>query len=190
MKISDVKIKSVRAEISRIDEQIEELQAQREKRSQWLAEAQEAKAKQEESKIQSTAQVQKRHSRLQIAACKLVPKESAAAISKRKAIHRRLELGEVYGGRFKNLPANKKGYAPLVVLADEGGNIRVAPVITKTNRKNSVPLQRTKNFAGSVDLNSVCTIDKRLLVKKLGRIEESAISEIDSELLKRTMEVL
>jgi hypothetical protein len=137
------------------------------------------------------SELQRRRARFDIESCRLVPKESAATIAKRKPIQRRFEIGEIYGGLFKNMPATKKGLTPLVILADRGEQIHVAPVVpTAKSKQKSIATRAVKGFAGVVAMDHACTIDKRLLTKKLGRIEDPALEALQSAQLEQTVKLI
>jgi mRNA-degrading endonuclease toxin of MazEF toxin-antitoxin module len=65
----------------------------------------------------------------------------------------------------------------------------VAPITSKASNKNGIPIKPIKNFHGVIAADDVCSIDKRLLLRKFGRVDDEAMEALQSALLKRTLKM-
>lgn len=104
--------------------------------------------------------------------------------------------GEIYLIDFAHcVGSEQKGKRPAVVLQNNQGNITstttiVAPLTKQDNNKHNIPthILVSKNkfieFDSIILMEQTRVIDKRRIIKYLGRLEDRYLDEIDRKIIK------
>ena len=113
------------------------------------------------------------------------PKVCAAhARGKNRGIKTLIEQGALYGGKFSPVwGADIKGRSVVLVLRDEGDQVLAAPVESASKAKRShlhvhVPKGRPLKYSGVVLLERACTMDKKLLDRRMGALPDDVLSAV------------
>ena len=103
---------------------------------------------------------------------------------KNRGIKSLIEQGAIYGGRFSpKWGADRSGRSVVLVLRDEGDQVFAAPLEAAARARPSprrvhVPKGDPLKYAGVVLLERACTMDKKLLDRKLGELPDDVLSAV------------